>query len=84
MPFGLSSQKGILLAKTILHPLYEVLGSVLVVSILASTRDEVEGVPPMRSEQSEVQWNWTAIISFGVSSAVSLAMWAGIIRAFSC
>jgi hypothetical protein len=37
----------------------------------------------MRSEQQRVQWNWTAIISFGVSSAVSLAMWAGIIRAVS-
>jgi hypothetical protein len=37
----------------------------------------------MRYEQQHVQWNWTAIISFGVSSAVSLAMWAGIIGAFS-
>ena len=37
----------------------------------------------MRSEPGQVQWNWTAIISFGVSTAVSLAMWAGIIRAFS-
>ena len=52
-------------------------------NVVVSTRDEVEGVPPMRYEPSEVQWNWTAIISFGVSTAVSLAMWAGIIRAFS-
>lgn len=37
----------------------------------------------MQSEPRHVQWNWTAIISFGVSSAVSLAMWAGIIRAIS-
>jgi hypothetical protein len=37
----------------------------------------------MRYEPRQGQWNWTAIISFGVSTAVSLAMWAGIIRAFS-
>ena len=35
----------------------------------------------MRYEPREVHWNWTAIISFGVSTAVSLALWAGIIRA---
>jgi len=37
----------------------------------------------MRSEQQRVQWNWTAIISFGVSSAVSLAMWLASSERFS-
>jgi hypothetical protein len=31
--------------------------------------------------ESEVHWNWIAILSYGASLALSLAIWRGLFRA---
>jgi hypothetical protein len=33
-----------------------------------------------RDQETSVQWNWIAILSYAASIAVSIAIWAGVIR----
>jgi len=35
----------------------------------------------IRASEKFVHWNWTAILSYSGSLIVSLAIWAGVIRA---
>ena len=36
----------------------------------------------IRANESDVHWNWTAILSYTASEAVRLAIWKGLFLAF--